>query len=144
MARYETTIRSRLEPPDAFAYMADFSNARHWDPSVDEASRSTDGPLTRGSTFELLVRFGGRKLRMSYELVSFDEPRSFVVESQKPSFTSRDTIIVSPAGAGSTVHYDALLEFKGGVGKLLDPIMQRLFNRTGAKAAAGMRAALNS
>ena len=143
MARYVTTIESTLSPAEAFAYMADFSNARHWDPSVDEASRSSDGPLGRGSTFELVVRFGGRKLPMRYELVSFDEPRAFVVESRKPSFTSRDTITVSPAGAGSTVHYDALLEFKG-AGKLLDPLMQLLFNRTGTKAAAGMRTALNS
>ena len=142
MVRYATTITSLLPAAEAFAYMADFSNARHWDPSVDEASRSTDGPLGLGSTFELVVRFGGRKLPMHYELVSFDEPRSFVVESRKPSFTSRDTITVSPAAAGSTVHYDAVLEFKG-AGKLLDPVMQLLFNRTGAKAAAGMRTALN-
>ena len=40
------------------------------------------------------------------------------------------------------MHYDAMLEFKG-AGRLLDPMMQLLFNRTGDEAAAGMRAALN-
>jgi len=142
VARYVTTIESTLSPAEAFAYMADFSNALEWDPSVVEATRATTDPVGAGSSFDLVVEFGGRKLPMQYEMVSYDEPRSFVVESQKPSFTSRDTVTVSPAAAGSTVHYDAVLEFKG-AGRLLDPVMQLLFNRTGAKAAAGMRAALN-
>jgi hypothetical protein len=142
MARYVTTIESTLSPVEAFAYMADFSNALHWDPSVVEASKSTAGPPGVGSGFELVVKFGGRKLPLRYELVFFDEPHSFVVESPQKSFTSRDTVTVSPAGSGSTVHYDALLEFNG-AGRLLDPLMQLLFSRTGNKAAAGMRAALN-
>jgi hypothetical protein len=122
--------------------MADFSNAVRWDPSVVEALRTSEGALGEGSTFDLVVEFGGRKIPMRYEIVSFDEPRSFVVEAQKASFVSRDTITVAPAGDGSTVHYDALLELKG-VRRALEPLMQLLFKRTGDKAAAGMRAALN-
>ena len=38
MARYVTSIESRLTPAGAFAYMADFSHASEWDPSVVEAS----------------------------------------------------------------------------------------------------------
>ena len=142
MARYVTTIESKLSAVEAFAYMADFSNALHWDPSVVAASRSSDGAVRNGSTFDLVVLFGGRKLPMGYAIVSYEEPRLVVIEAQKPSFTSRDTITVASAGDGSTVHYDALLEFKG-PGRVLDPIMQLIFNRTGDKAAAGMRAALN-
>jgi hypothetical protein len=145
MARYVTTIESTLSAAEAFAYMADFSNARQWDPSVVEASRSGEGPVGNGSTFDLVVTFGGRKLRMRYEIVSYEAPRLVVLEARQPTFTSRDTITVTAAagGGGATVHYDALLEFNG-VGRLLDPIMQLIFNRTGDKAAAGMRAALNT
>jgi hypothetical protein len=142
MARYATTIQSSLSPAEAFAYMADFSNARHWDPSVETASRLESGPLRTGSTFDLVVTFGGRKLALRYAIAAYDEPRSFVVEATQPTFVSRDEITVAPSGAGSTVHYDAALNFKG-LGRVLDPVMQLIFNRTGAKAAAGMRAALN-
>lgn len=142
MARYETTIESTLSPGEAFAYMADFSNARHWDPSVDEATRASEGPLQTGSAFDLVVSFGGRKLPMRYELLSYDEPRGVVLEARNKRFTSRDTITVAPAGDGSAVHYDAQLELKG-AGRLFDPILQLLFNRTGAKAKSGMQAALN-
>jgi hypothetical protein len=40
------------------------------------------------------------------------------------------------------VHYDATLAFNG-LGRLFDPIMQRIFDRVGARATAGMQAALN-
>lgn len=123
--------------------MADFSNALRWDPSVVEASRSSDGAVGSGSTFDLVVRFGGRRLPMRYSIVSFGEPQLVVLEAEQPSFISRDTITVAAAaGGGSTVHYDALLEFKGR-SRMLDPIMQLIFKRTGDKAAAGMRSALN-
>ena len=59
-----------------------------------------------------------------------------------PMFKVRDTITVAPEAEGSSVHYDALLEFKG-AGRVLDPLLQLIFNRTGDKAAGGMRTALN-
>ena len=142
MARYLTTIESSLSPAEAFAYMADFANAREWDPSVASATRASD-TVGLGSTFDLVVRFGRRDLPMTYEITAYDEPRLVTLESRKPTFVSRDTITVSSSESGSTVHYDALLEFSG-VAKLFDPIMQLLFNRTGDKAAAGMRASLNT
>jgi hypothetical protein len=40
------------------------------------------------------------------------------------------------------VRYDALLAFEG-VGRLLDPVMQLVFARVGAKAAAGLARVLN-
>ena len=61
---------------------------------------------------------------------------AFVVEAKQPSFTSRDTVTVAAAGAGSTVHYDAMLEFNG-ARRLLDPLMQLLFNRTGEERRGG-------
>lgn len=142
MARYVTSIESRLPPAEAFAYMADFSNSSRWDPSVVEATRSSGTQVGQGSRFDLLVKFGGRTIPMTYAIVSYDEPRSFAIEAQNPSFTSRDSITVAPREGGSTVHYDALLAFKGAA-RVLDPIMQLLFARTGDRAAAGMRAALN-
>ena len=142
VARYTTTIESSLSPDDAFAYMADFSHAREWDPSVAEAKRIGDvGP---DAAFDLVVRFGGRKLPMRYETAAFDAAqRSVVLQADNPRFVSRDTITVTPAAAGgSSVHYDAALDLRG-AGRLFDRVLQLLFDRTGDKAAAGMRAALN-
>jgi hypothetical protein len=143
MAHYETTIRSRLAPAEAFAYMADFSNARFWDPSVSQARHEGDGPIGIGSAFALVARFAGRKVPLTYTIVAFEPPERVVLEARR-GFVSRDTVTVRPAdGGGSTVHYDAVLTFSG-VGRLFDPLMQRVFERVGAKAAAGIESALNT
>lgn len=142
MARYVTTIESKLPPDEAFAYMADFSNARVWDPSVSEARRVGEGPIGVGSSFDLVARFGGRDVPLHYEIAEYDAPRRVVLEARASGFVSRDTITVEPAQHGSDVHYDALLAF-GGVRRLLDPAMQLVFNRVGGRAQAGMQAALN-
>jgi polyketide cyclase/dehydrase/lipid transport protein len=143
MARYVTKIESALPQAEAFAYMADFANARVWDPSVSEARRVGDAPVGLGSAFDLVARFGGRDVPLRYSIVEFDSPRRVVLEAHRPGFVSKDTITVEPAGDGSAVHYDATLSFTG-VGRLFDPVMQRIFNRVGARATAGMQAALNS
>ena len=65
-----------------------------------------------------------------------------MLEARRPRFVSRDRIEVEPAGDGSIVHYDASLSF-GGLGRLLEPVMQRVFNRVGAGATLGLQTALN-
>jgi hypothetical protein len=142
MARYATTIESALPHVEAFAYMADFANARLWDPSVSEASRVGEAPLGLGSAFDLVARFGGRDVPLRYEIVEYDAPRRVVLEARRPRFVSNDTITVEPAGDGSIVHYDATLAFRG-LGRLLDPVLQRAFDRVGARATLGLRTALN-
>lgn len=142
MAHYETTIESRLPAAEAFAYMADFANARIWDPSVSEASRADDGALDVGSTFDLVARFAGRDVPLRYTIVSYEPPQQVVLEAHRPGFLSRDTITVESAEHGSNVHYDAMLAFSG-IGRLFDPLMQRIFNRVGAQATTGMQTALN-
>jgi len=142
MARYSTTIASKLAPADAFAYMADFSNARVWDPSVGRAEREGDGPIGLGSAFAVVARFAGRDVPLTYEIVAYEPPAKVVLEARS-GFASRDTITVEEAaGGGSLVHYDALLAFSG-VARLADPLMQIVFNRVGAKAKAGLETALN-
>ena len=142
MARYSTTIASRLAPADAFAYMADFSNARFWDPSVSEGARKDDGPIGLGSEFAIVARFGGREVPLTYAIVTYEPPVKVVLEARR-GFVSRDTITVeAAAGGGSLVHYDALLAF-GGVARLAAPLVQLVFRRVGGKAKAGLETALN-
>jgi len=142
MARYVTTIPSALPQVEAFAYMADFANARRWDPSVSEARRVGEAPLGVGSAFDLVARFGGRDVPLRYEVVDYDAPRRVALEARRPGFVSGDTITVEPAENGSIVRYDATLAF-GGLGRLLDPVMQRVFDRVGARATLGLHTELN-
>jgi hypothetical protein len=142
VARYVTTIESSLPSAAAFSYMANFANARMWDPSVSDARPVDDRPLGVGSAFDLVARFAGRDVPLRYTIVSYEAPHRVVLEAHRPGFVSRDTITVEPTPHGSHVHYDAVLSFKG-LGRLFDPVMQRIFDRVGARATTGMEAALN-
>jgi len=141
MARYVAEIRSKLAPAEAFAYMADFSNARFWDPSVTSSRHENDHPIALGSSFAVVSRFARRDVKLTYAIVEYEPPTRVVLEA-RPSYVSRDTITVTADGEGSLVRYDAVLAF-GAVGRLFDPIMQRIFDRVGAKAKAGLETALN-
>ena len=101
-----------------------------------------DGPVGLGSAFAIVARFAGRDVPLTYTIVAFEPPAKVVLEARS-GFVSRDTITVeAAAGGGSLVHYDALLAFNG-LARLADPLMQLVFNRVGAKAKAGLEAALN-
>ena len=141
MSRYITEIRSRLAPAAAFAYMADFANARFWDPSVSSAKQQGDGFIGLGASFDVVARFAKRDVELTYTIVEFEPPRRVVLEARR-SFVSRDTITVFPDGEGSLVRYEAVLAF-GATGRLFEPVMQRVFNRVGDKAKAGLERALN-
>ena len=79
---------------------------------------------------------------LTYEIVEYDAPRHVVLEARRPSFVSRDTITVELAEHGSVVQYDGTLAFAG-LGRLFDPVMQRIFERAGARATVGLQTALN-
>jgi hypothetical protein len=141
MTSYATEIRSTLPPAQAFAYMADFANARVWDPSVSSAARQGEGAIALGTAFDVTTRFARRSLELTYTIVEFEPPVRVVLEARR-KFVSRDTVTVAPDGTGSLVRYEAVLAF-GPVGRLFHPVMQRVFDRIGEQARAGLVAALN-
>jgi hypothetical protein len=141
MTSYATEIRSTLPPAQAFAYMADFANARFWDPSVSSAQRQGEGAIGLGTSFDVTTRFAKRGLELTYAIVEFEPPTRVVLEARR-KFVSRDTITVVADGTGSLVRYEAVLAF-GPVGRLFHPVMQRVFDRIGEKARTGLAAALN-
>ena len=142
MARYRTMINSNLAADAAFSYMADFANASEWDPSVDVARRVDTGPVGQGSTFELEVMFAKRRVALTYEITTFDEPRKVVLSAHNSLFRSVDTITVSPAPGGSLVEYDAWLDGSGAF-KLFNPVLAMVFRRVGDHARDGLQRVLN-
>jgi hypothetical protein len=139
MANFTTTIDTNASPHAVYAYLIDFSRATEWDPSVVEAERldAPEQPPLVGSKFRLVVAFFGRRVELQYAL-NRAEPDSlleFVADMKR--LRSCDTITIRPAGSGSQVTYDALLELKGPA-KLLDRGLALIFDRIGHHAAAGL------
>lgn len=141
MATYRTTIPTLMPPGEAFAFMADFSNAAKWDPGVSDAQKLTEGAVRTGTVFRLMIPLAGRLVRFDYEVVHFEPPSSVTFRAETSLLRSTDSIAVSGEGTGSVVRYDAVLEGKG-VLRLADALLGRAFQRIGDRAAAGLRETL--
>lgn len=144
MARYRTTVESTKSPEEAFDYLAEFSNATEWDPGIVEAANLTGDPVGPGSRFRLVSRFLGRRVPLEYRITQFDRPTRVVLAADESSIRSTDEIRFVATDGGSQVTYEADLRLKTRFGRLLDPLLALAFRRVGARAAAGLRAALNT
>jgi carbon monoxide dehydrogenase subunit G len=144
VARYRTTVESNKSPGEVFEYLADFANAREWDPGVVEGEKLTGGPLGPGSRFRLVARFLGRRVPLEYEITAFERARRVVFRAEQGAVRSTDEVRFVPAGVGTSVTYEADLRLKGRLGDLVDPLLGVAFRRIGDRAAAGLREALNA
>jgi hypothetical protein len=139
MPRYRTKMTVPRRPEEVFDYLARFSSAAQWDPSVVDAAMLTPEPVGIGSEFRLVVRSFGSERPFVYQITAFDRPRSVTLVAETAQVRSHDTITVEPAGAGSEIAYDAELNFRG-MARLATPILALVFRRMGDAAAAGLRA----
>lgn len=137
MATFHTSVPSALRAEDLFAYMAEFSNARLWDPGVATGVNVTEGPLRLGSQFLLGVIIGKKTLPFTYEITSFDPPNSVTLIAETDSYISEDTITVNADGEGSILHYRANLIPKGLLGRY-NPFLGLVFRSIGERARKGL------
>ena len=143
MARYRTTVPSRRPIDEAFDYMADFSHARDWDPSVTSARRVGEGDVGLGTTFELVTTFNGRAMPLTYEVIAYDPPRRVALLARTPLVISLDEISFESTGDGSDVTYDATLRTRGWL-RLVSPVVSVMFKRIGDRARDGLARELNA
>lgn len=134
-------IASSFSQADAFDYLADFSNARFWDPSVTAAERLGGGEPGLGSTFRIVTVFAGISTELVYETVLYERPCRVGFRAETTWAVSRDEIGFVRAGDGSQVIYDARLDAKWLLG-WADPLLQVLFSRLAVGSARGLREAL--
>ncbi len=144
MASYRTTVACGRSADDIFSYLADFSSASEWDPSITSAEHSSAGdPRTVGATFRVVTGTSVSKVVLDYTTLELQRPSRVVLRGENNSMVSLDTITIADrSDGGCEVTYDAQLELKG-LRKLADPILQLGFKRLGDKARDGLRAKLN-
>lgn len=142
MPTYTADVTSSAAPEEAFAYLAQFDNAAHWDPGVVAARAETAGPPALGSVYALTVRLGKGTEVLRYEITEFSPHERLVLCASGSKFDSRDEITVRADGDGSRVTYSAQLELKG-ITRLGAPLAARALRTAGDAAIAGLARALS-
>lgn len=142
MAHYVAVVRTSKSPEEAFAYMADLRNLSDWDPGISSSVQvKGDGPGPE-AVYEVTARNGGLDMRFRYDVTGFEPGRRIDVVGRSALITAFDVIEVAEDENGTLVTYDATLKMPFPL-SLGTPILHRLFQPVGDKAAAGMEKALD-
>ncbi len=123
MVKFEVTVEINRPIDDVFAYMNDPTNAPEWN-SLVEASKSSETPVRRGTTISSRLRFLGRKIESTAEIVEHVPNKKIVQRSEKP-FPVTVTSMFEGTGKGTKVTGTFEGE-PGGFFKLGEPIVARI------------------
>ena len=141
-----TILREQIEttlPLDqAFAFVADFSNAERWDPGVARSERSNPGPVGTGARYHLGVRLNGRTAPMDYEITVFEPSRRVVLKGTGSGVSAVDDIRFEATQAGTRIDYVADIRLQGFM-RLAAPFATRALARIARDARDGMQRTLD-
>lgn len=137
MTRLHEQIITPTDIDEAFAYTADFANIQDWDPGIATSARVGAGPIGTGSSFELLVAFGGRRIPMTYTITEYEPPHRLVLVGEGAALTAVDEITFATVPQGTAITYTADLMFKGAL-RFVVPLMGGVLEGVGRKAVEGL------
>jgi len=141
-----TTLHERIETAlplqDAFDFIADFSNAAHWDPGVATAVRLDRGPIREGTRVRLGVRMAGRVAPMDYVVTTWQPPIRVVLTGAGSGVAAVDDIRFETTPTGTRIDYTADIRLRGLL-RLAAPFAGGTFERIARDARDGMQRALD-
>jgi hypothetical protein len=142
MARLHESLETNLAPDEAFAFIADFANASHWDPGVAWAQGLTPGPARVGSVYRLGVRMGSRVTPMEYRITTLEPGTRVVLEGTGQGVEATDDIRFTPTAGGTRIDYSADIRLRGWL-RLVAPFAGGAFAAIARNARAGMQKSLD-
>jgi len=142
MARLHETLETSLPLDQAFAFIADFSNAQRWDPGVAWSRSLTSGPPEIGAAYELGVRMGRRVAPMEYRVTAIERDARVVLTGQGSNVSAVDDIAFEQTPNGTRIDYTADIQLNGLL-RLAAPFAGRAFAAIGRNARDGMQRTLD-
>lgn len=140
--RVRKEIQVARAPAEAFAYVADFSNAAEWDPGIPEARKLTDGSVREGTEFEVVALFRGKRQRFRYVVTTFEPEGRLALTGEGEKARSVDEITFEPTEAGTRIVYVATIRLKG-IARVAEPLLAPTMNRMADDALAGLKSVLD-
>jgi carbon monoxide dehydrogenase subunit G len=141
-----TTLSERIETtlplPDAFEFIADFSNAALWDPGVATATRLDTGPVREGTRVRLGVLMRGRVVPMEYVVTTWQPPHRVVLTGSGSGVAAVDDIRFEATPTGTRIDYTADIRLVGLL-RVLAAFSGGTFARIARDARDGMQRALD-
>ena len=108
------------------------------------AARQLDpGPVRPGTRFRLVVPFLGRRMVLTYQVVTLVPGQEVALAASSRLLRATDRILVAADRENVTVRYEADVRLRGPL-RLLDVLLRPGFRAVGERAAAGLTRALGA
>ena len=142
MTRLHETIETPLPLDEAFAFVADFANAQHWDPGVATSERIDPGPVGLGARYRLGVRMRGKVAPMEYRITTYEAPRRVILTGEGSNVSAVDEIRFEATATGTHIDYTADIHLQGWM-RLVEPFAGGSFEKIAKDALGGMQQTLD-
>ena len=142
MAKLNERIETALPLDEAFAFIADFANSKHWDPGVATAEPLDPGPVAVGSRYQLGIRRGDNVATMVYVVTAFEPLRRVVLEGEGGGVAAVDDIRFEATPRGTRIDYMADIRLRG-VRRLAAPFAGGMIAKIVREGRDGMQRALD-
>jgi uncharacterized protein YndB with AHSA1/START domain len=126
--RFGSTVVIDRPIDEVFAFLADGENDKRFSSRIVEMAKTTDGPPGLGTVYASTAKDGPMTAKHEFELTTF-EPPSKIRWTER----SRTTPVsvpdggydLAPSGTGTQLTFFNVLEGRGLMGKLLEPVALR-------------------
>ena len=137
------TIDLDLPAHRVFAYLRRWNTVEEWDPTVSAARKLTPGSPDVGSRFAVVLRWGWKRIPMTYTIRELDPNRLIVLDGKGARFRAVDRIRLETRLFGTRLTYSVKLTFGHRHSPLADRIGRGLFDHYASWTIRRLQAMLN-
>lgn len=122
------TIFINLPIEEVFAYISVLENMTEWSSSTISIKPRSPGAIQVGATMQVQIRFLGRWLDMTFEVIEYQPNRCLTFKSVSGMAPCFLCYHFEPAeGGGTTLSQEALIHFIGGSQALVGRVLRRQY-----------------
>jgi len=112
-----------------FDYLSRWDSVVEWDPTAFSGRKLSPGEPSAGSRFVITLRFGWRRVPMTYTIVRMERPRMLELEGRGAHFHALDRIRLTDTASGCRLTYEVVVRFDQVQKPVASRIGRYLFDR---------------
>jgi carbon monoxide dehydrogenase subunit G len=128
--KVERSIVINLPAEEIFAYVTDVDNLAEWSSAVIAVRKTSPGTMCVGETFRGTIRFLGRSLDTTFDIVEFEPGHHLTIKSTSGVAPCVFCYRFVPVEGGETnVTLEAAIQVTGEPVKLAEPVLAGVVRR---------------
>jgi uncharacterized protein YndB with AHSA1/START domain len=128
MLRAEATTEIARTPEEVFAFATDVERLPEWMTGLIDANQLTDGAVQKGTRFEHVVQFLGKRFTAGFETTEYEEGRRIAFRTTSGPIDMETTVTYEESPGGTRVH-QIVTGNPRGFFKVAEPVLVRLVER---------------